>query len=187
MLGFRVPSTPLFSGYHVDPLLKRFGIYHGKPVVFPKNTLKKAGILSRGYVQALRSPSIGLDRDWKPWRRGYMGNPLHFHQTTTNIGSRNVYFFLWAEQKKPKLPEMVAFLLVSLETDQTMCTSKSTHPSREWGSYGCQPCICHTLLYRGPLKRKMVLQEPMCRSYVWFWEGRVSTASFVAQLSVQDW
>ena len=37
----------LFSGYHVDPLLKK-EVFTMKNQVFTKNTLKKAGILSRG-------------------------------------------------------------------------------------------------------------------------------------------
>ena len=39
---------PLFSGYHVDPLRKKVWYLPWKTSCFPKNTLQKAGILSRG-------------------------------------------------------------------------------------------------------------------------------------------
>ena len=43
----------LFSGYHVDPLLKKEVFTMENRSVFPKNTLKTAGLLSRGHVSNL--------------------------------------------------------------------------------------------------------------------------------------
>ena len=54
------PNTHFFLGYHVDPPTKKGGMYRGKPG-YSKNTLKKAGIWSKGYALRLRPVSAGFE------------------------------------------------------------------------------------------------------------------------------
>ena len=50
-----IPPTPKIRVFRVSgrPSAKKGGIYHGNPS-FPKNSLKKAGILSRGHGYGLK-------------------------------------------------------------------------------------------------------------------------------------
>ena len=52
---------PVFFRVSCRPSTRKGGVYHGKPG-FPKNTLKQAGILSRGYALFFVRMSQGITK-----------------------------------------------------------------------------------------------------------------------------